>query len=163
MATNFNLTPEELASPNINRIITNKLRSLNPEVRANMTAAAQKRKGKKLSPKTIELLRQKSTGKKHTEETKKKMSLLSKGRKHSEETKRKLSEDRKGKKHWAYGKKLSSKQKEKLRQAKLGKKRPKSFVEKMKSLPKVTCPHCGKIGQEKVMKRWHFDNCKNKK
>jgi hypothetical protein len=25
-----------------------------------------------------------------------------------------------------------------------------------------TCPHCNKSGQLRVMKRWHFDNCKNK-
>ncbi len=25
---------------------------------------------------------------------------------------------------------------------------------------KITCPHCGKIGSEVNMKRWHFDNCK---
>lgn len=25
---------------------------------------------------------------------------------------------------------------------------------------KVECPHCGKVGQEANMKRWHFDKCK---
>lgn len=24
------------------------------------------------------------------------------------------------------------------------------------------CPHCNKIGAIRIMKRWHFDNCKNK-
>jgi hypothetical protein len=28
---------------------------------------------------------------------------------------------------------------------------------------KVECPFCGKIGGEGLMKRWHFNNCKNKK
>jgi DNA-directed RNA polymerase subunit M/transcription elongation factor TFIIS len=32
-------------------------------------------------------------------------------------------------------------------------------IEKSK---KVTCPHCGKVGQMMVMPRWHFDNCKLK-
>lgn len=27
----------------------------------------------------------------------------------------------------------------------------------------VNCPHCGKYGQFRAMKRWHFDNCKLKK
>lgn len=27
---------------------------------------------------------------------------------------------------------------------------------------KVECPHCGKIGQSFVMRRWHFDKCKYK-
>ena len=26
---------------------------------------------------------------------------------------------------------------------------------------KVTCPHCGQNGAIHVMKRWHYDNCKN--
>jgi len=26
----------------------------------------------------------------------------------------------------------------------------------------ATCPHCGKEGGERIMKRWHFDNCKMK-
>ena len=25
----------------------------------------------------------------------------------------------------------------------------------------VSCPHCGKIGQQAAMIRWHFDNCKH--
>jgi len=24
---------------------------------------------------------------------------------------------------------------------------------------KISCPHCGKLGQHAAMKRWHFDNC----
>ena len=27
---------------------------------------------------------------------------------------------------------------------------------------KVKCPHCGKEGGRSIMKRWHFENCKNK-
>lgn len=26
----------------------------------------------------------------------------------------------------------------------------------------VTCPHCSKQGGINIMKRWHFENCKNK-
>ena len=28
--------------------------------------------------------------------------------------------------------------------------------------PKLTCPHCGKVGGNLAMKGWHFDNCKKK-
>lgn len=28
--------------------------------------------------------------------------------------------------------------------------------------PQIQCPHCGKIGGNNAMKRFHFDNCKNK-
>ena len=32
------------------------------------------------------------------------------------------------------------------------------------SYPEITCPHCGKISKSPSnMKRWHFDNCKEKK
>jgi hypothetical protein len=36
---------------------------------------------------------------------------------------------------------------------------------KYKGIPrkKITCPHCGKIGGEGLMNRWHFENCKHKK
>ena len=36
---------------------------------------------------------------------------------------------------------------------------------KTKGIPrkKITCPHCGKIGGEGLMNRWHFENCKLKK
>lgn len=29
--------------------------------------------------------------------------------------------------------------------------------------PKIACPHCNKLGGSISMKRWHFDNCKNRK
>ena len=40
-----------------------------------------------------------------------------------------------------------------------GKKNPKSS-EVIKA--KIQCPHCNKIGNVPNMKRWHFDNCKQK-
>jgi hypothetical protein len=47
--------------------------------------------------------------------------------------------------------------------------RPKSDAHKeaMKLRPQdtkiLTCPHCGKTGDYKNMKRWHMENCKHKK
>lgn len=32
---------------------------------------------------------------------------------------------------------------------------------KGKKMPTITCPYCGKVGDEANMKRWHFDNCKH--
>ena len=37
-----------------------------------------------------------------------------------------------------------------------------SEARKGKPKPKVTCPHCGLTGGNSQMKRYHFDNCKNK-
>lgn len=48
-------------------------------------------------------------------------------------------------------------------QSKYGKKGGKAAAPKLLGLekPKVTCPHCGKIGGgQALMNRWHFDNCK---
>ncbi len=50
-----------------------------------------------------------------------------------------------------------------------GKKLSESHVENMKNdirgtpKKKVKCPHCGKIGGQPTMKRWHFENCKYKR
>jgi len=44
----------------------------------------------------------------------------------------------------------SESHKEKLREANLG------IKHKI-----ITCPHCGKEGGERIIKRWHFNNCKN--
>lgn len=38
-----------------------------------------------------------------------------------------------------------------------------SVLAKKRNSIKVECPHCGKQGQNRVMKRWHFDNCKQRK
>lgn len=43
------------------------------------------------------------------------------------------------------------------------KKNKKQYVRTKKTVyPIVTCPHCNKQGANNNMKRWHFDNCKNK-
>jgi hypothetical protein len=35
-----------------------------------------------------------------------------------------------------------------------------SEANKRNPRPPITCPHCQKLGNPIVMKRWHFDNCK---
>jgi hypothetical protein len=48
-----------------------------------------------------------------------------------------------------------------------GKKHSEGVLEKMrnahKNRPLVVCPHCNKQGILSNMKRWHLDNCKEKK
>jgi predicted GIY-YIG superfamily endonuclease len=66
------------------------------------------------------------------------------------------------------GKKHSVETIEKMRLTKLGKKQSQETIEKRsvqlrgKSVAKVTCPHCEKIGGIGAMKLWHFDNCKKR-
>ena len=65
---------------------------------------------------------------------------------------------------WMLGKKHSTEAIEKMRLAQLGKPKSAEHVTKMKLRPQdttvLTCPHCGKTGDYKNMKRWHMDNCK---
>ena len=88
-------------------------------------------------------------GKSPSEETLNKRALSMKGKNtgpKSIETKRKMSEARKGKSPWNKGKKQS----EELRE----------YYNKCHK--QIQCPWCGKVGSDRGMKRWHFDNCKMK-
>lgn len=92
------------------------------------------------------------------------------GRKHTNEAKRKMSESLKGNIPWNKGVPMSEEVKKKMSERftgegnnRYGTKHTKETLEKMrKPKPKVKCPHCGKVGGISSMKRWHFDNCKEK-
>lgn len=92
-------------------------------------------------------------GKKHTEETK--QVIRAKRAKqviiHTETSRKLLSESLKGHS-------VSSETRERISKATKGKSKSN------KGIPKRTtaCPHCGKVGAIAMMKRWHFDNCKEK-
>lgn len=96
-------------------------------------------------------------GKKLSQETKAKMSASRSGSNNfrygkplPEDLKKKISEAQKGEKAWRYGKKYPE----------MGKKISMMF----KGVPKkkATCPHCGLFGSVNNLKRYHFDNCKEK-
>ena len=70
----------------------------------------------------------------------------------SEETKRKISEALLGRVSPMKGKTQSDEAREKM-----------SAFHKGKPKPKVECPHCQKSVAVNVAKRWHFDNCKDRK
>jgi hypothetical protein len=86
-------------------------------------------------------------GKTFSEETLKKMSDSQRGRKHSPETRKKMSIAQSGEKHHMYGKKHSAEALENMS----GQRGPQK---------KTTCPHCLQIGGGSMMKRWHFNNCR---
>jgi len=102
-------------------------------------------KDRKFSEETKRKISEANTGKTHSEETKRKMSEAHIGSKHTEEAKRKISEAKKGRK-------LSEDHKRKLSEAAKNRKKP--------EVKRVTCPHCGKEGALSLMKRYHYDNCK---
>lgn len=88
-------------------------------------------------------------GKHISDETKAKISKALKGKRHSDETKTIMSESRKGYGNPFYKKRHTDESKVKMSAAKYG-----------KSQPIITCPHCSKNGGSRLMKRYHFDNCK---
>ena len=104
-------------------------------------------------------------GKKHSEEHKQYLSKINLGennaffgKKHSIESKIKMSESAKkriGVKSNRYGKKHSEETKIILSEINAGK--PRSVPHEI-----VECPYCKKLGIKPNMKRWHFDNCKEK-
>lgn len=76
-----------------------------------------------------------------------KVSAALKGKKKSIEHCKAMSAAKKGKKTGP----CSERRRDAIRQALKGK----------HTLPLISCPHCGLLGRSN-MKRWHFDNCKNK-
>ena len=70
------------------------------------------------------------------------------GKKHSEEWKQNMSASLKGKPPNSIGSKRTEVSKS-------------AMSATMRAKPDVTCPHCGKVGYNAVMHRWHFDNCKH--
>jgi hypothetical protein len=118
-----------------------------------------------------EKLRIAQLGKKHSEKTKQKMSALRLGKKLPP-----LSEDHKSKLSEARRKRIIS-QETKDKTSKTNKERnvrPPKLTEEWRRLqidavsqallgkkhPRITCPHCDKIGGRSAMKQHHFDNCK---
>jgi hypothetical protein len=81
------------------------------------------------------------------ERTKEKISKALSGKPKSKEHRKSMSKSRKGKKRGP-----------------MSEKRKKSISDSLKgksTLPLIKCPHCGLQGRSN-MKRWHFDNCRNK-
>ena len=108
-------------------------------------------------------------GKTLSDEHKEKIKLTLIGRKHSEESKLKMSEALKGKTPWNKDKHISEETKQKLKaytgekSSMFGKTHSEETINKMKKPKlKVECDNCGMIGGISAMKRWHFENCKNK-
>lgn len=119
----------------------------------NMTEGGEGTLGRIMS----EMTKQKRYGKKLSEETKQRISNAQKGKKrklHSEETRKKMSNSKIGKKRPEHSAKLKGKKQSDQTKQKLS--------DKLKGIPKnkILCPHCGKIGGNSNMIRYHFDNCK---
>jgi hypothetical protein len=66
-----------------------------------------------------------------------------------------------GKKHTEESKEKNRKNNTGIKNAMFGKKRD-DLVERNKKVIIKTCPYCNKSGANAIMKRWHFDRCKQK-
>lgn len=116
--------------------------------------------GKQHRPETIEKIRAAGLGEKnpfygmkHSEESLQKMSRSHTGVVLSEETRRKMSISRSGEKHYCFGKPVPEDRKAKqIASLKL-------TIE----AGRMMCPHCSKVVDKANAKRWHFDNCKERK
>lgn len=101
--------------------------------------------GKPCSAEKREKIRKSNIGKIQSNETKQKRALSRTGLKHSDETRRKMSISAKGRKN----------SDETIRKIKEARKRQVIVT------VQVTCPHCGKVGGNRIMPRYHFNNCKS--
>lgn len=121
-------------------------RKLTEEQRLKLSIA---RKGRKLSDEHRDKISKAKLGKPSPH----------KGKQLTDEHRKKITDSRLGEKNWRWGKKHTEETKEKMR-------KPKSLEGRMaikhaiNSREKQTCPHCGKVGNNGAMKRWHFNHCK---
>jgi hypothetical protein len=88
-------------------------------------------------------------GREQSEETKRKRAESLRGQRRTEEQRQRQSES--AKKRWLNQDPMA----EEKRRAKLREARAKQVI----ITKQVTCPHCGKTGGNRIMPRYHFDNC----
>lgn len=100
-------------------------------------------------------------GKKHSEETKKKISERTKAemKKHPPRTQEQMQERNKKISITLTGRKYSKERCENMSKAQKGK----THRDKGKKKKIISCPFCFREGSISMMKRWHFNNCKEKK
>lgn len=104
--------------------------------------------GRKLPEEVKEKIRKTNTGKIQSDLTKQKRSQSRYGFRNTEETKHKMSDSAKARWSEVYD---DSSRIQKIKDA-----RKNQIIKTIQ----VTCPHCGKVGGNRIMPRYHFNNCK---
>lgn len=110
-----------------------------------------------------------SSGRIATNEMKQKLSEINLGKRQSEETKQKRAESLRGQRRTEEQKQRQRESAlkrwmdkdpitEEARRNKIREARKKQVIETVL----ITCPHCGKTGGNRIMPRYHFNNCKFK-
>lgn len=157
-------------SSGVDHISFNKIISI--ETRQKMSSAAT---GRKMSKKTRDKISKINKGKIISDKQKQLISDSLKGRVMSKEWRKKMSDAKLGEKNYWFNKegarkgKVNSKEsnlkrsfKLKNHEVSLETRKKISQSQKGKFVPQVICPYCGKSGAFNIMRRWHFDNCKQK-
>jgi hypothetical protein len=141
-----NLTDKEAKDLEIKLIAKYGRKDLGTGILRNMTNGGEGSSGRVATNQMIQKLKEARKKQVTTEETREKMRKAHTGRVHSEETKKKMASSAKGRVQ-------SSETIAKIREARANQ----IIVTKL-----VTCPHCGKEGGNRIMPRYHFDNCKTR-
>jgi hypothetical protein len=139
-----NLTNKEAQDLEIELIAKYGRKDLGTGILRNLTDGGEGSPGRLASEETKQKLKEARAKQITTKETREKMRKAHTGRKHSEETRKKMSLSSSGRTN-------SPETIQRIREA-----RKKQVIVTVQ----VTCPHCGKQGGNRIMPRYHFDNCK---
>jgi hypothetical protein len=139
-----NLKEQEAKDLEIELIAKYGRKDLGTGILRNMTNGGEGSSGRIATKKMIKKLKEARAKQITTEETRERMRKSHTGRVHSEETRQKMAKS-------ALGKKKSLETIQRIKEA-----RKKQVIVTVQ----VTCPHCGKQGGNRIMPRYHFDNCK---
>ena len=147
-----NITDEDAIALEIELIAKYGRKDLGTGTLRNMTDGGDGASGRIATTEMKRKLKEANLGKKQTQETKDKRAESLRGQKRTNEQRKLQSES--ANKRWANVDPIAEEQ----RKAKLREARAKQVI----TTVNVTCPHCGKIGGNRIMPRYHFDNCKAK-
>lgn len=152
------LTAKDLASPYINQIVANKLKA---QTKVWLRTVREVTSSDQVKNKLRKHSKEKWQDPEFRKKRNKSLNAWAKSDQRREQVSTQMTGKPKSKKH---RQNMSQSQKEfyKTPEGKMAL-ASKSAKQKGQKRPIVTCPHCGKQGADRIMGRWHFDNCKQKK
>lgn len=147
-----NLTNEEAIQLEIELIAKHGRKDLGTGILRNLTNGGEGSSGRLVSENMKQKISLSLMGREQSEETKRKRADALRGKKRTEEQRQRQREAAKNR--WA----KTDDADDELRRDKIRKARERQVI----ITTEVTCPHCGKKGGNRIMPRYHFDNCKKR-